>query len=123
MVGFLLPSAISLSVYTDIWSYVRFAYGNNQLAATIKLQEVWKAVNVEGCPITLDPYNKTYENQELRTKYNRIFNDSARLKISQSSFYIDAARLWNGAPLEIRVAKSQTEAKRLIKIYASSLPI
>ena len=96
----------------------------NQLAASIKLQEVWKAINVEGCPISLDPYNKkVYMNQDLRTKSNRIFNDSAKLKISQSSFHIDAARIWNEAPLEIRSAKNLTEAKRLIKTFAKSLPI
>ena len=29
----------------------------NQLAAKIKLIETWKSINVEGCPIKLDPYS------------------------------------------------------------------
>ena len=96
----------------------------NQLAATIKLQEVWKALNVVGSPISLDPYTTQPNlNLELRPRGNRIFNDSAKLKIAESSFNIDAARLWNNCPMDIRSSTSLMEAKRLIKKYAKSLPL
>ena len=96
----------------------------NQLAATIKLQEVWKSINVPGCPIKLEPYKKNVYNQhELRTSENRIFKDTARLKMSNSSFNINAAKVWNAAPQEIKNASSMAEAKRCISKYAKSLPI
>ena len=70
----------------------------NQLAAEIKLIEVWKSVKLEGCPTSLEPYNlKSSQNLHLlRPKSNRIFNDSARLQISQSSFYKDHYKLQGG---------------------------
>ena len=41
----------------------------NQLAAEIKLLEVWKSINVENNPTRLDPYNaNSNPNQQLRTK-------------------------------------------------------
>ena len=97
----------------------------NQLAAEIKLIEVWKAANVEGCPTKLDPYvtEERKTNIELRPKTNRIFNDTARLKVSQSSFNIDAARIWNNAPEDVHNATTLSSAKRAIKNFCKTLPI
>ena len=96
----------------------------NQLAASIKLQEVWKSLHVDGNPISLEPYNP-HQNlkHELRYRSNRIFNDSHKLKITESSFNTDAARIWNTAPDEIRCATTLAAAKKEIKKYAKSLPI
>ena len=97
----------------------------NQLAAEIKLLEVWKSVNVAGCPINLEPYNpqSSQTGHQLRPKLNRVFNDTARLQVSKSSFNIDAAKLWNYAPEDLRIAVSLTEAKRLIKIHCKTIPL
>ena len=97
----------------------------NQLAAQIKLQEVWKSINVEGYALTLDPYNSHLPSSghELRQKNNRIFNDTARLQIAEFSFNIDAAKLWNSAPIEITQIKSLSVAKKAIRAYAKSLPV
>ena len=53
----------------------------NQLAAQIKLLEVWKSTHVEGHAVVLDPYNCNLSGSghELRLKSNRIFNDTTRL--------------------------------------------
>ena len=97
----------------------------NQLAAEIKLIEVWKAINVEGCPIKLDPYvaERRKTNIELRPKTNRIFNDTAKLQVSQSSFNIDAARTWNNAPKEVQNAITLSSARKAIRTFCKSLPI
>ena len=58
----------------------------NQMAAQIKLLEVWKkSINVVGYPINLEPYNspRADSGHELKTRTNRIFNDSSRLQVSQ----------------------------------------
>ena len=85
----------------------------NQLAAQIKLLEVWKSINVEGNPTKLEPYstNQSVSAHVLRPQPNRVFNDTARLEISQLSFNIDAARLWNGAPPDVQAAPSLRCAK------------
>ena len=96
----------------------------NQLAATIKLQEVWKSIIVPGCPISLDPFKKSVnQTHVLRTKNYRVFNDTSRLAMSQSSFNIDAAKIWNAAPLEIKNSTSISEAKKQIIFFVKSLPI
>ena len=97
----------------------------NQLAAEIKLTETWKSINIEGCPIKLEPYkiNSTGNGYKLRPQINRIFKDDARLQISQSSINIDAAKVWNKAPEEVKKALTLAEAKRKIKSFCKLLPI
>ena len=100
-------------------------YNVNQLAAKIKLLEVWKMVNKEGSPLHLEPYNVTSKEnrQGLRLKLNRVFNDNCRLKNSELSFHIDAARVWNTASSQIRNAKSLYVAKKEVGKFCKSLPI
>ena len=82
----------------------------NQLAAKIKLAEVWKSIHCPDYPIELEPYTAVTgeKNYRLPPQRNRIFNDSCRLKRSEESFNIDAARLWNAAPIEITTATTLT---------------
>ena len=59
----------------------------------------------------------------LRTQKNRVFNDSARLKIASQSFNIDAARLWNLGPASITESVTITLAKKAIRTFVKTLPI
>ena len=96
----------------------------NQLAAEIKLIEVWKSIHVKGSPISMEPYNPNIRlTQSLRAKHNRVYNDTSRLMVSKSSFNIDAARLWNLTSTKIRHAETLTEAKKLIKKLVKTFPI
>ena len=98
---------------------------NHQLAAQIKLQEVWKSVNIEKYGITLEPYNNHVDpsGRNLRLKSNRKFNDTTRLVLAEYSCTIDAAKLWNNAPVEITSAKCLTQAKKAILAHVQLLPI
>ena len=95
----------------------------NQLAAKIKLIEVWKSVHSEGYPLSLEPYkvNSTVISHDLRFQPNRVFNDNCRLQKSESSYHIDAARIWNAAPLSIRNAISLNIAESKIDKFCDTL--
>ena len=54
---------------------------------------------------------------------NRIFKDCCKLSKSEYSFHVDAARLWNYAPTEIKNEISLQKAKKEIEKYCLSLPI
>ena len=95
------------------------------MAAQIKLLEAWKAVHVEGYAIVLDPYSKfnPLNTHELRTCTNRVFNDTARLKIASHSFNIDTAKLWNMAPGPVTNATTIAMAKTAIKNLVQTFPV
>ena len=97
----------------------------NRLAAKIKLVEIWKSLNKENYPICLAPYKpvNATSSHVLRQQDNRIFADSCRLSKSESSFHIDAARLWNLAPDSIQKAQNLNLAKRSIDEFCKSLPL
>ena len=97
----------------------------NQLAAQIKLTEVWKSIHVENYAITLAPYNEyqILPDITLRPRLNRVFNDSSRLKVAAHSFNVDAARLWNQAPDQITNARTLSEAKSTILKHVKTLPV
>ena len=97
----------------------------NQLAAQIKLVEVWKSINVPGYPLSLETYNpqRAESSHNLRDRPNQIFNDSARLQVSKSSFCIYVARVWNQAPLVIQNAETLRIAKKEILEFVTSLPV
>ena len=71
----------------------------NQLAAKIKLIEVWKTLNRPDYPISLEPYKHESQrnDHDLRTQLNRIFDDKCKLKKSESSFLDNESRI--GTPL------------------------
>ena len=97
----------------------------NQLAAQIKLREVWKSIYCEDYPIKLEPYNPALEDgsHSLRPKQNRVFSDSFRLNKAKANFNVDAARVWNSAPTSIRGALTIHEAKKAINAFVKTLPI
>ena len=99
----------------------------NQLAAQIKLTEVWKAKNQVDYAISLEPYRPAQPGltpvHSLRPKTNRVYDDSSRLVISKQSFHIDAAGLWNRAPASVTRTTTLGTAKSAILKYVKSLPI
>ena len=95
----------------------------NQLAATVKLTEAWKTVNVDNYPISLLPMKVKMSEHMVRSGTRKQFNEYAKLKVSKSSFVYDAAKLWNQAPQTIKDCKSLQSAKRTINQYCKSLPI
>ena len=95
----------------------------NQLAATVKLTEAWKTVNVVNYPISLLPTKVKMSEHMVRSGTRKQFNEYAKLKVSKSSFVYDAAKLWNQAPQTIKDCKSLQSAKRTINQYCKSLPI
>ena len=97
----------------------------NQLAASIKLAEVWKSINVEGYPIQLEPNKKSPKDTDsnLRPASTRIWNQDARSSAAKESFSRNAAKIWNNAPENIKNALNLKSAKKQIAKHCKSLPI
>ena len=95
----------------------------NQLAAMVKLTEVWKSENMDNYPIKLVKSTETMSNREVRHGTRRQFVECAKKRVSKASFVFDAAKLWNQAPQAIKDCKTLRSAKNAIKSYCKTLPI
>ena len=91
----------------------------NQLAASIKLTEVWKSINMNYYPIQLEPES----DRIVRTTTSRLWNQDARSRSEKESFSRNTAKIWNAAPMAIKNAKTLATAKNEIKKYVKLVPI
>ena len=97
----------------------------NQLAASIKLCEVWKSENIDKYPVQLEPnnlYNSPNE-RVVRPATNRKWNQDAKTTAAKESFSRNAAKIWNASPQCVKEAISLRVAKAEIKKYCKLLPV
>ena len=97
----------------------------NQLAANIKLTEVWKSINENDYPIQLELNKKAPSDSDrnLRPTSSRLWNQDANSMAAKESFTRNVAKIWNTAPLSIKNANNIKSAKKEIAKHCKSLPI
>ena len=97
----------------------------NQLAASIKLTEAWKACNIENYPIQLEHNheNLIQTDRVVRPSTTRHWKEDGRTTVARESFSRSTAKLWNQAPLNLKDCKTITQAKKAIKSYCETLPV
>ena len=94
-----------------------------QLSFCIFLMETWKILK-SWIPIVLwqNEPNRQTNDREVRTTTIREWKEDSISKIGNCCFVIDAARLWNQLPSNIKVSTTINQAKNLTKNYCKQLP-
>ena len=79
-----------------------------QLAGQIKHTKAWKAMRIRDYPMQLIKSNirPCESNRSLRPGSTREVSEYAKYRMAESSFNIDAARMWNNAPTNVKNAKN-----------------
>jgi hypothetical protein len=95
----------------------------NQIAAQIKLTEMWKASNDPQYPIKMKNREKQENAITTRSLTRGHLTEVGRSTGAKKSFTCDAAKVWNNAPDKIRTSKTLTRAKKAIREHCKSLPI
>ena len=95
----------------------------NQLNAQIKLFDMWKASNVVDYPTKLKKVIANDDRATTRAVTNGNLVEEGVTIASKNTFYNDAIKAWNIAPLAIKSCKSIWSAKSEIKKYVKTLPI
>ena len=95
----------------------------NQTTAQIKLNELWKAINLGNNPLKFKAQEATEDRITTRAVTQGKLIQKMGSTLSQDSFVYDATKIWNNAPDIIKQAKSLTSAKIKIKKYCCTLPM
>ena len=95
----------------------------NQLNASIKLCDMWKAVNVEDYPTKVNKITPLNNAAMTRASTNGKLKECGKTALSQATLINDATKAWNLAPKEVHESKNYTIAKKNIKLFAKTLPI
>ena len=95
----------------------------NQLNASVKLLEVWKALNLENYPLSINRQQNRTEGVNNRADMTRRPVEIGKTALAQKTCISDAIHIWNKAPIKITDSTSLYQAKRQIWEYAVTLPI
>ena len=94
----------------------------NQLAAEIRLMEVWKSLNLEDyCSKSL--FQEVERERTTSSTGSRKLKMNFKTKIRESSFYYQSLRVWNSAPEDVTNPSNESQAKSAIRRFVLSLPV
>ena len=95
----------------------------NQLNASVKLLEMWKALNVDNYPLSIKRQEIIAEGMSTRADQAGRPIEIGKTALTQKTIVSDAIYLWNRAPHNVTESKSIYQAKKEIKSFVKTLPI
>ena len=95
----------------------------NQLNASVKLLEIWKALNVDDYPLKVQRQSRDDSRVSTRADSVKKPVEIGKTPVVQKTCVSDAIRIWNMAPDIITTCSSLSVAKSEIKKFARQLPI
>ena len=95
----------------------------NQINAKIKLNEMWKSVNIPNYPIITNVVTRSEEVAQTRAVSTGQIKQSISTNSSEKSFMHDATHIWNKVPISIKQCKTFWSAKKAIKSFIQTLPL
>ena len=95
----------------------------NQLNAQIKLQEIWKALNIDDYPLKVQRQFSDFSRVNTRADATQKPVEIGRSLLVQKTCVSDAISLWNKAPTHVTSCTSLSQAKTEIKKFVRQLPI
>ena len=95
----------------------------NQLNASVKLLEIWKALNVDNYPLSVDRQEENINGMSTRGDMACRPKEIGKTILIQKTCVSDAIHLWNQSPKIIKESNSVYKAKKEIKAYVKLLPV
>ena len=95
----------------------------NQLNASVKLLEVWKALNVNDYPLKVQRQSSDDLRVSTRADTTEKPVEIGKSPVAQKTCVSDAIHVWNSALLSITNSATLSQAKTEIKKYVRLLPI
>ena len=83
----------------------------NQINAQIKLNEMWKSVNIAKYPIATNVVARVEDVAQIRAVSSGQLKEVLLSNTSKKYFVHDATHIWNKAPLSIKQCLTYSSAK------------
>ena len=95
----------------------------NQMNCQIKIQEIWKSLNISNYPIQMEKQSPNENGPATRADIKGRLIVSAKSCLSQKTCINDAINIWNQLPKLVTDCKSFYQIKKQAKIFARTVPI
>ena len=94
----------------------------NQINGQIKIQEIWKSLNVPNYPIQINKQSPNANGPATRADTKGRLIETGNSCLSSRTCINDAVKIWNQLPSSITECKSFYQIKKQAKIFAKTLP-
>ena len=95
----------------------------NQLNASVKLLEMWKALNMDDYPLVINRQELNREGVSTRADLTSRPIELGKTVLTQRSSVSDAIHIWNKSPTIVTDSLTIYQAKKEIRTFVKSLPI
>ena len=95
----------------------------NQMNCQIKIQEIWKSLDISNYPIQMEKQTPHENRPATRADIKGRLIVSANSCLSQKTCINDAINIWNQLPKLVTDCKSFYQIKKQAKIFARTVPI
>ena len=95
----------------------------NQINAQIKIQEIWKAINIKDFPVSIQKHTVKESMSATRACTSGKLMEGRKSVITHKTCKNDAVKLWNFVPKHVQTCKSLNEIKTHTRIFVKTLPI
>ena len=114
---------ISLLVIGGVTVNAKLLLSVNQLNAKVKLQEIWKVMNIDNYPLKISLNEVQLDKMVTRAMINRTPKELGSTTLISKTCVSDAIRLWNLAPESIKNCATLHSLKKKSKEFVKTLPI
>ena len=95
----------------------------NQINAQIKIQEIWKALNIDNYPLKVQKHTVNSDTVNTRACTFGKLIESGKSLVSQKCCINDATKLWNNLPSDLKNCLSISQIKLQTKKFVKTLPV
>ena len=95
----------------------------NQINAKVKVQEIWKSLNVEGYPLNINCQKTSETSTSTRAMTGGRPIEIGHSTLASNSCISDAIKVWNQAPESVKKSETLSQIKKSGRLYVKSLPI
>ena len=95
----------------------------NQINVQIKIQEIWKSLNVPDYPIQIARQTVSVDEPSTRASHDGSLIEKGYSCLSQKTCLNDAIRLWNKLPESVTKCESFNQIKKQAKMFAKLMPV
>ena len=95
----------------------------NQLNAKVKIQEIWKSINIEDYPLKIKLNEVSMNQTATRAMVKRTPIELGSTTLKSKTCISDAIKIWNIAPVQLHKCTSLYSLKKLTKEFVKTLPI
>ena len=95
----------------------------NQINAQVKIQEIWKAINIKNYSLSVKKHSVIDSMTATRSCTSGKLIKSCKSLLTQKTCKNDVVKIWNNLPKYVQTCTTLNELKTQSRIFVKTLPV